>query len=62
LPWEKPMPQIPSSIVEFLRAALHARYDKILNEPLPARWVDVIHHLNDQERDAAKATQGRGGK
>jgi len=56
------MPQMPSSIVEFLRAALHARYDKVLNEPLPARWVDVIHHLNNQEREAAKATQGRGGK
>jgi hypothetical protein len=56
------MPQISSSIVEFLRAALHARYDTILSEPLPARWADVIRHLNDQERDAAKVTQARGGK
>jgi len=51
------MPQIPSSIVQFLRAALHARYDAILNEPLPERWVDLVHHLNDQEREPGKTTR-----
>lgn len=50
------MQQIPASIVEFLRIALHARYDAVLNEPFPERWVDVIQHLNDQEREPAKAT------
>jgi hypothetical protein len=50
------MPQTTSSIVEFLRTALHARYDAILNEPLPERWVDLVDHLNDQEREPGKAT------
>lgn len=44
------MPQIRSQIVERLRSALQAQYDAILNEPLPERWVDLIHRLNEQER------------
>jgi hypothetical protein len=44
------MPQARSQIVERLKSALHAQYDAILNEPLPERWVDLIHRLNDQER------------
>jgi hypothetical protein len=44
------MPQARSQIVERLKTALHAQYDAILNEPLPERWVDLIHRLNAQER------------
>jgi len=44
------MPQARSAIVERIRSALHAQYDAILNEPLPERWVDLIHRLNEQER------------
>jgi hypothetical protein len=44
------MPQARSQIVERLKTALHAQYDAILNEPLPERWVDLIHRLNEQER------------
>jgi Anti-sigma factor NepR len=44
------MPQARSQIVERLRSALRAQYDAILNEPLPERWVDLIHRLNEQER------------
>jgi Anti-sigma factor NepR len=44
------MPQARSQIVERLKSALHAQYDAILNEPLPERWVDLIHRLNEQER------------
>jgi hypothetical protein len=47
---ERPMPQARSQIVERLRSALQAQYDAILNEPLPERWVDLIHRLNEQER------------
>ena len=56
---KKPMPQPRSQIVERLKTALHAQYDAILNEPLPERWVDLIHRLNEQERrrrDNAKQT------
>jgi hypothetical protein len=42
--------QARSQIVERLRSALQAQYDAILNEPLPERWVDLIHRLNEQER------------
>jgi hypothetical protein len=44
------MPQARSQVVERIRSALHAEYDAILNEPLPERWVDLIHRLNEQER------------
>ena len=44
------MPQARSQIVERLKSALQAQYDAILNEPLPERWVDLIHRLNEQER------------
>lgn len=44
------MPQAPSQIVERIKSALHAQYDAILNEPLPERWVDLIHRLNEQEK------------
>jgi hypothetical protein len=47
---KRPMPQPRPPIVERLKSALHARYDSILNEPLPERWVDMIHRLNEQER------------
>jgi len=45
------MPQMRSSIVQLIKSALHAPYDASLNEPLPERWVDLIHHLNEQERE-----------
>jgi len=60
------MPQARSQIVERLKSALHAQYDAIVNEPLPERWVDLIHRLNEQERlqgesaeQAARAVRSR---
>jgi hypothetical protein len=60
------MPHARSQIVERLKSALHAQYDAILNEPLPERWVDLIHRLNEQERlqrqsaeQAARAVRSR---
>ena len=44
------MPQARSQIIDRIKSALHAQYDAILNEPLPERWVDLIHRLNEQER------------
>ena len=43
------------SILERLGNALHRRYDNIANEPLPERWVDLIHHLDEQERQQSEA-------
>jgi hypothetical protein len=40
--------------LERLGKALHARHDKIANEPLPERWVDLIHYLDDKERQQAE--------
>ena len=57
------MPQARSQIVERLKSALHAQYDAILSEPLPERWVDLIHRLNEQERmqcEPAKQTAPTG--
>ena len=56
------MPQARSQIVERLKSALHAQYDAILNEPLPERWVDLIHRLNEQDRlQRERAEQGAPG-
>jgi hypothetical protein len=33
-----------------LGKALHAHWDDIAREPLPRRWVDLIHHLDEQQR------------
>ena len=52
------MPQARSQIVERLRSALQAQYDAILNEPLPERWVDLIHRLNEQERQQRGSPAG----
>jgi hypothetical protein len=38
-----------------LAKALHAYYDDIMHEPLPRRWVDLIHHLDEQERRREQA-------
>jgi hypothetical protein len=29
---------------------LRSSLDAVAKEPLPERWVDLIHHLNEQER------------
>jgi len=30
---------------------LRGQDEDIAREPLPRRWVDLIHHLNEQEQD-----------
>ena len=46
--------QFQETILQRLGKALHVRMDDITNEPLPRRWVDLIHHLDDQERKQAE--------
>jgi hypothetical protein len=38
------------TILQRLGKALNVRLDDITHEPLPERWVELIHHLNEQER------------
>jgi hypothetical protein len=44
------MPLVHDTILQPLGKALHVHIDDITREPLPHRWVDLIHHLNEQER------------
>jgi hypothetical protein len=38
------------TILGRLGKALHAHWDAIAHEPLPRRWIELIQHLNEQER------------
>jgi len=38
--------------------ALNVRLDDITHEPLPERWVELIHHLNEQERKHSERQPG----
>ena len=42
--------QHTSTFLGLIKKALHANYDKVADEPLPERWVELIHHLNERER------------
>jgi hypothetical protein len=46
-----------ASILERLGNMLHVHYDEIANEPIPQRWVDLIHYLNEKEKARAEAQQ-----
>ena len=39
------------TIIDRLGKTLHGRLDDITHEPLPRRWVDLIRHLDEQERN-----------
>jgi len=45
------------SIAWRLRSALQQRLDVVLHEPLPKRWVNLIHELNERERKETQARQ-----
>jgi hypothetical protein len=42
--------QHASTLLGLISKALRANYDKVGDEPLPERWVELIHHLNQRER------------
>jgi hypothetical protein len=48
------MQQAPSSFLGFLSKALCDNYEGIVMEPLPRRFVDLIHSLNERERVEAE--------
>jgi hypothetical protein len=43
------MQQTPTSFLSSITKALRANFEDVANEPLPQRWVDLIHHLNERE-------------
>jgi hypothetical protein len=52
-----PFRQERVSFLERLGKMLHVQYDEVVNEPLPQRWVDLIHYLNTKEQEQPKAHQ-----
>jgi Anti-sigma factor NepR len=54
------MPQERDVTVRHLiGTALNTQYDEIADEPLPQRWVDLIHYLDEKERKATQARTAR---
>jgi hypothetical protein len=54
------MPQERDVTVRHLiGTALNTQYNEIADEPLPQRWVDLIHYLDEKERKEREATQAR---
>jgi hypothetical protein len=50
--------RLQETILERLGKTLHVRMDEITHEPLPRRWVDLIHHLNEEERKRSDRQPG----
>jgi hypothetical protein len=58
---ETPMQQGHDSIFRRLGKLLHDQDDGIKHEPLPKRWVDLIHFLDEQERKTSSRSQAAAG-
>ena len=43
----------PNAILGLIGKVLQSRDSDIVHEELPKRWVDLIHHLDEQERKRA---------
>jgi hypothetical protein len=61
------MPQLAWPVLRSLGAAIAERADDGLADPLPKRWVELIHVLNERERADSKGlarppNQGKGGQ
>jgi hypothetical protein len=41
-----------------LGKALHVHVDDITHEPLPRRWVQLLHYLDEEEQKQAQGRQG----
>jgi hypothetical protein len=48
------------SILRRLGKVLHVGTEDITHEPLPQRWVELIHYLDEQERK--RSNRSREGK
>jgi hypothetical protein len=45
----------PNAILNVIGKVLQSRDNDIVREELPKRWVDLIHHLDEQERKRVQA-------
>ena len=53
------MRHVQFPIIERIGKVLHDQLDDVVREPLPHRWVDMIHFLNAKERDEPDPTRPR---
>ncbi len=53
------MPEENNKVLWRLGKTLHLYFDGIANEPLPKRWVELIHQLNEQDRVRAQSERLR---
>ena len=53
------MSQIKDTVLQLFGKALRGQRDGIVREPLPRRWVDLIHHLDEQERKRSKPLEAQ---
>jgi hypothetical protein len=42
------------SLLHRIGKVLRTQFDDITHEPVPTRWVDLIHYLDEQERKRAQ--------
>jgi hypothetical protein len=52
------MQQGQDTILRRLGKALHVFVDDIAHEPLPRRWIELIHCLDERERERTNLPQG----
>jgi hypothetical protein len=55
------MPEQNTPKVWLLGWPTHRDYDGGVNDPLPKRWVDLIHRLNERDRQAREQSSLRRG-
>lgn len=48
--------------LQYISKSLHAKFDHIANEPLPKRWVELIHYLNEKEQREKRPPPRAAGK
>ena len=44
------MPKGRETILRRIADGLRLRLEDVTDEPLPRRWIDLIHYLDEQER------------
>jgi hypothetical protein len=54
------MPKGRETILRRIADGLRFRLEDIAGEPLPRRWIDLIHHLDEQERTQPKPSKAGG--
>ena len=44
------------SFLDRIRETLRVQHEDVVREPLPQRWVDLIHYLNEREQRRRNTT------